>query len=57
MNEAVLLQAHHEEDRFFGKDNHAGKDGRQQAQRKTTYEVTDSIKEALGLGLRELEAR
>ena len=37
--EAFLPQAHSEKAGFFGKDNQAGKNRRQQEKRKTKYEV------------------
>lgn len=33
--EAILLLAHHEKERFFGKDNNAGENRRYQEKRKT----------------------
>lgn len=37
--EAVLLQAHQEKAGFFGKDNNAGKNRKQQGKRKIKYET------------------
>lgn len=34
-----LFPAHSEKARFFGKDNNAGENGRQEEKRKTRYEV------------------
>lgn len=39
---------------FFRKDNNADKNGRQQEKKKTKYEITDSIKEALARVYKEL---
>lgn len=39
IGDAIQIELHHEEIRFFGKDNYAGKNRRQREKRKTKYEI------------------
>lgn len=52
--EAVLLQAHHEEAWFFGKDSNTGKTKGSRKRGRANVSWTGYIKEATGMKIREL---